>query len=104
MLKAEQYSYSFRKVWGTKTTLCSLSTGIGVLRGREASVKAFVQPLHGLASYGFFITFPATLLEQLPLPLLIIAGACPVRQYWNTLPPTARHVALKIAIPSSPGP
>jgi hypothetical protein len=49
-------------------------------------------------------TFSATLLEQLPLPLLIIAGACPVRQYWNTLPPTARHVELKIAIPRSPGP
>lgn len=49
-------------------------------------------------------TFSATLLEQLPLPLLIVAGACPVLQYRNTLPPTARHVELKIAIPDSPRP
>ncbi|KIW18327.1 hypothetical protein PV08_02615 [Exophiala spinifera] len=49
-------------------------------------------------------TFSAALLEQLPLPLLIVSGACPVRQYWNTLPPAARHVELKISIPDPPGP
>jgi hypothetical protein len=104
MLKAEQYSCSFRKAWGDQDDFVFAFDWHWRAEGRRSKRRGLCPTITWSRKLRLLHnTFSATLLEQLPLPLLIIAGACPVRQYWNTLPPTARHVELKIAIPDSPG-